>query len=319
VTARRGADIAVIIPTFGRPRSTARALRSVLAQTKVACEIVVVDDASPEPFALPGDLVAAPVRILRLEQNSGPAGARNAGVEASEAPFIAFLDSDDFLMPGSLLPRLAAAEAASADPRPLLFAAAVWRWRPGRSVEASRPIEASGPSAFAAGCWYFPGSTSLLSRATWRRVGPLDASLRRLEDLDWGIRLALAGGALRVTPDPAAVIERSPRAGLAKVSAAAARLVSRYSSGGEHALAPGDLARLRAYLALEKANSALGEGRLARFALELAASLRHRPRLALHQRRWWQARPGSGEELAAIERLAASFGAGEPAPRAGEA
>jgi glycosyltransferase involved in cell wall biosynthesis len=305
------ADIAVIIPTYGRPQKTARAIRSVVAQSEVAPEIVVVDDASPEPFALPPDLADAQIRVLRLSQNSGPAGARNAGVEASRAPVIAFLDSDDFFLPGTLASRLAALERAAQDERPTLFAATVWRWHPGRSLTAATPIEADTVETLASGCWYFPGSTSLFSRTTWQRVGPLDARLRRLEDLDFGMRLALAGGVLRVTPEPAAVIERSPRAGLARVSDAAKRLLERYAPGGENALDAGVFARLKAYLALETASSALGEGRWADFTLNLAASFAHRPRLSLHQRRFWRSRHGSAAELAAIERLAASLTAPE--------
>ncbi len=303
----REPDVSVVIPTYARPRKTCRAIRSVIAQTDVTTEVVVVDDASPEPFALTPDLLETGVRIVRSDRNFGPAGARNAGVEAAHAPVIAFLDSDDFFLPRTLAPRLAALEAAAKESRPVLLASGVWRWQPGRSVETSIPKDAFSIEALASGCWYFPGSTSLFSRATWRRVGPLDASLPRLEDLDWGIRLALAGGILRVTPEPAAVIERSPRAGLAKVNAASRKLLQRYSAGGEHALERDALSRLRAYLALEQASSALGEGRYAGFALNLAASFRRRPRLSLHQDRWWIEKKGTPEELQTIERLARSL------------
>jgi glycosyltransferase involved in cell wall biosynthesis len=303
-------DIAVVIPTYGRREKTLRAIRSVLGEGGVLAEIVVVDDASPEPFVAAGEMIDARIRILRLPENGGPAAARNAGVAASHAPFIAFLDSDDFFLPGTLAPRLAVLAGAASKDRPVLLASAVWRWVPGRSAQACVPAEASTLATLASGCWYFPGSTGIFSRATWQRVGPLDARLRRLEDLDWGIRLALAGGVLRVTPEPAAVIERSPRAALAKVSAAATTLLARYSPGGEQALEAAVLSRLKAYLALEKASSALGEDRLASFAVNLAASLLHRPRLSLHQDHWWSSRPGSADELQTIEQIARSLGTG---------
>jgi len=303
-------DIAVVIPTHGRPQKTQRAIRSAIAQDGIRAEIVVVDDASPEPFGLTRELAGAGVQVVRLPRNGGPAAARNAGVEASRAPIIAFLDSDDFLLPDSLAPRLAAFEKISRDERPVLLAATVWRWLPGQSAQAFTPVEASTVEAFASGCWYFPGSTSVFSRVTWRRVGPLDAQLRRLEDLDWGIRLALAGGVLRVTSAPASVIERSPRASLARVNEASAALLSRHARGADQALARAALARLKAYLALERASSALGEGRIASFAVNLAASILHRPRLSLHQENWWRRRVGSKGELAAIEALAKSLAAG---------
>ncbi|MFI5013602.1 MAG: glycosyltransferase family 2 protein [Hyphomicrobiales bacterium] len=307
-----GPDIAVIIPTYMRPQKTDRAIRSVMGQSGVRSEIVVVDDASPEPFRIGREFDDAGVHVLRLPQNRGPAAARDAGVGASRAPFIAFLDSDDFFLPDTLAPRLAALKRASRSDRPVLLAAAVWRWLPGRAAREFRPIEASSVAALASGCWYFPGSTSLFSRATWECVGPLDGRLRRLEDLDWGIRLGLAGGMLQVTPEPASVIEHSPRAGLAKVSEAAAMLLARYSPGGEQALERAALSRLKAYLALEQASSALGEGRIAGFAANLATSFLHRPRFSLHQGRWWSSRQGTAEELQAIERAARSLGTGSP-------
>jgi hypothetical protein len=121
------------------------------------------------------------------------------------------------------------------------------------------------------------------------------------------LRLALAGGRLLVTPEPAAVIERSPRAGLGKVRDASEKLLARYSSGGAGALDAENLSRLRAYLALEQASSALGERRMVRLALEFATSFLHRPRLSLHQEKYWRSRPGNAAEFAGIERLARSF------------
>jgi glycosyltransferase involved in cell wall biosynthesis len=300
-------DVAVVIPTYGRPRATCRAIRSALAQKEVRAEIVVVDDASPEPFVPAADIPGTELTVLRLARNCGPAGARNAGVAASRAPFIAFLDSDDFFLPETLAPRLAALDANKEEGRPVLLAAGVWRWRPGRSAQLYVPTEADSVDALASGCWYFPGSTSLFARATWERVGPLDARLRRLEDLDWGIRLARAGGVLRVTPEPAAVIQRSPRAGLGKVTEAAVALLRRYSPGGELPLDARALSRLKAYLSLEKASSALGERKMASFVLNLGLSLARRPRLSLHQQRWWVVRDGSAEELDRVERIAKSF------------
>src|SRR5581483_4092374 len=95
------ADLAVIIPTYGRAPKTLRAIRSVTAQMGPRIETIVVDDASPEPFVPAPDVSDAGLRVFRLPQNGGPAAARNAGVEASRAPYIAFLDSDDFLLPGT--------------------------------------------------------------------------------------------------------------------------------------------------------------------------------------------------------------------------
>ncbi len=91
-------EVTVIIPTYARPQKTRRAIRSVLRQAEVAAEVVVVDDASPQPFVLPEDLRDR-VRLVRLDANIGPAGARNAGVSAASAAFLGFLNFGRLLPP----------------------------------------------------------------------------------------------------------------------------------------------------------------------------------------------------------------------------
>jgi glycosyltransferase involved in cell wall biosynthesis len=78
-------------------------------------EIVVVDDASTEAATLAAlaSLEAAGVRVLRLGENAGLAGARNAGLRATSAPYVFPLDADDLLLRGVLA---AAADRLDATP-----------------------------------------------------------------------------------------------------------------------------------------------------------------------------------------------------------
>lgn len=114
------AGVAVVIPTLRRPESLTRALRSVFSQTGLdrRVEIVVVDN-DPEATAAP------PVEGLREKSpfpliyaaapRPGVATARNAGVAATEAPLIAFLDDDQEAEPGWLAALLAAQSRTGAD------------------------------------------------------------------------------------------------------------------------------------------------------------------------------------------------------------
>lgn len=95
------ADIAVIVPTLRRPAELARALRSIFAQTGVETrlrEIVVVDN---DPKATAREAVGAlvtesPCPLLYVhEPKPGVATARNAALQATDAPLIAFLDDDE--------------------------------------------------------------------------------------------------------------------------------------------------------------------------------------------------------------------------------
>jgi len=93
--------VSVVIPTFNRARMLADAVRSALAQTRPADEIIVVDDGSTDDTRRIAESFGTPVRCLRQE-NRGVSAARNAGIEAARGTLIAFLDSDDLWHPYKL-------------------------------------------------------------------------------------------------------------------------------------------------------------------------------------------------------------------------
>jgi glycosyltransferase involved in cell wall biosynthesis len=94
--------VAVVVPCFDDGATLAETLDSVRAQDEPH-ELVVVDDGSTDAdtLALFERLEADGVRVLHQE-NRGLAGARMAGVAATEAPFVLALDADDRLAPGAL-------------------------------------------------------------------------------------------------------------------------------------------------------------------------------------------------------------------------
>ena len=66
-----------------------------MRQTARPAEIFVVDDASDDGSSAELAGLGVAVRTIRLDQNRGPAGARNAGWRAATQPYVAFLDADD--------------------------------------------------------------------------------------------------------------------------------------------------------------------------------------------------------------------------------
>ena len=89
----------VIIATYDRPDFLATALGSVLAQTVPDFEIIVVDDAGPDPVRYEGD---PRVRVVRRAENGGPAAARNTGLRQARGRYVTFLDDDDLYTPDRL-------------------------------------------------------------------------------------------------------------------------------------------------------------------------------------------------------------------------
>ena len=89
--------ISVIIPTYNRPDSIRGCLNALTKQTlsQGTFEVIVVDDGSPHPLTLdPKEWEQKfSLRVIR-QGNTGPAGARNRGVEAAQGAIVAFTDDD---------------------------------------------------------------------------------------------------------------------------------------------------------------------------------------------------------------------------------
>jgi len=85
--------VSVVIPTFNRVATLGRAIDSVLAQSRPADEIIVVDDGSDDETA---ELLQQYTGLLVLKQaNAGVSAARNLGIRHATSDWIALLDSDD--------------------------------------------------------------------------------------------------------------------------------------------------------------------------------------------------------------------------------
>jgi glycosyltransferase involved in cell wall biosynthesis len=93
---QRRPEVSVIIPAYNVARYIACAVNSALNQESVELEVIVVDDGSTDrTVAESEEIKDSRLRIVRQE-NGGGAKARNTGIERATAPYIAFLDGDDF-------------------------------------------------------------------------------------------------------------------------------------------------------------------------------------------------------------------------------
>lgn len=89
--------VTVVVPMFNASRTIVRCLRSALGQTLSQIEIVVVDDVSADDSVTLVESLEDPrIRLLRNEQNSGPARTRNAAFDAARGQWISILDADDW-------------------------------------------------------------------------------------------------------------------------------------------------------------------------------------------------------------------------------
>ncbi len=177
----------IIVPAWNRGSTLGRTLESILA-LRGAIEVVVVDNGSDDPTEV-GELVSglgdSRLRVIRLPQNLGPGGGRNAGVAATLGEFVGFVDSDDTVdadwLERSLEPM--------ADPGVMGVTSAV---RTLRSSGALGPVEAPTPHGPLLGQFTgrFGGPpTFVVRRSVLDAVGGYDEEFWYGENLELWVRI----------------------------------------------------------------------------------------------------------------------------------
>jgi glycosyltransferase involved in cell wall biosynthesis len=186
-------DVSVVVPTRDRQHMIVATVQEIIAQRGVALEIVVVDDGSVDGTSQALAAIAdSRLRVIRHERARGQSMARDSGVAAARAPWVAFLDDDDRWAPDKLRTQLDAATAAGAD---FVYCAAVTTDVDGRVRDY---LPAPAPEVLRqrirARNVIPAGSSNVVARADLlRRVGGFDPALTHLADWDLWIRLAETG------------------------------------------------------------------------------------------------------------------------------
>jgi glycosyltransferase involved in cell wall biosynthesis len=176
------------------------AVESVLCQTLADFELLVVDDGSTDGTMEALAEVSDPrLRCLANPQNMGPGAARNTGIRAARAEWVAFQDSDDEWLPRKLERQM----ALLADTGPEVIAcytgmAIVGQHRNGRTSLGYIPgpgvAKAGGNLRDALMAHSFISTQMLMvRRSALLEIGGFDEALPALEDWDCAIRLSSLG------------------------------------------------------------------------------------------------------------------------------
>ncbi len=105
--------VSVIMPAYRCEKTIENSIRSALSQTVPDIEVIVANDASDDGLTDILDRLQkkdARLRVIQIRTNIGVAEARNRGIAAAKAEWIAFLDSDDLWEPDKLKKQLSVAE-----------------------------------------------------------------------------------------------------------------------------------------------------------------------------------------------------------------
>ena len=109
--------ISVIVPIYKVEAYLDECVKSIISQTHKQLEIILVDDGSPDGCPAMCDAWAEKDSRIRVvhKENGGVSDARNAGIDAATGDYIAFVDSDDWIVPEMYEKMLAALRTENAD------------------------------------------------------------------------------------------------------------------------------------------------------------------------------------------------------------
>jgi len=195
----REPEITVIVPFHDKPEQLERCLAALRASSE-PFELIAVDDASRGARA-PELARAHADRVIRLERNSGPAAARNAGARHARSALLVFIDADVVVEPDTLarMRRELAAEPGAAalfgsydDDPAERSTVSYYRNLLHHHVHHTGPREAS---TFWAGC-------GAIRKADFDAVQGFDERYRvpSIEDIELGMRLVASGRRVLLVP-----------------------------------------------------------------------------------------------------------------------
>jgi len=190
--------IAVIIPYYNGSAFIERALRSVVAQSLPAAEVVVVNDGSePQESEFLRQLQPRYGFTLIEQENGGQGAARNAGVAAARAPYICFLDQDDFYLEDHI--RILVQAIPPGDSRLGWVYGDLWEAdgtgsiiRQGMAKEHGKHPKRNLLDMLRYDMFVLP-SAALIRRAAFEAVGGFDTQFTGYEDDDLFLRIFRAG------------------------------------------------------------------------------------------------------------------------------
>ena len=186
-------EVSVVVPTRDRSRELGRAVRSVLGQSRVDLEVLIVDDGSTDDTRQMVAGISDPrVRYRKKAVSEGVSAARNTGISQARGRWIAFLDDDDVWAPTKLARQIGV----------MVTSGRTWSYAGDVMVDGELNILAGAPppppdevvrllerhNSVPAGA-----SNVIVSADTLASAGPFDPELSNNADWDMWIRLGRAG------------------------------------------------------------------------------------------------------------------------------
>ena len=205
-------DVSVVVPTYNRSDRLRRVLQSLDRQITTTYEarafsfdvVVVSDGSTDDTVEMAEKLVTRyPLQVLQQE-NSGPAAARNRGVQATTGRIIVFIDDDVIPAPGCLRAHFSRHDASRdlvvIGPMLTPGDADLSPWVAWEQHQLYKQYErfAAGEPAYPR--QFYTGNASLL-RTAFEEAGGFDTAFRRAEDVELALRMGQRGQSFVFEPD----------------------------------------------------------------------------------------------------------------------
>jgi len=192
--------VTIAVPSFNQGRFLDDALGSIFQQ-QVPLEVFVLDGGSTDNSVEVIKKWESQLAGWRSCADGGQAASINEGIALGSAPFVCWLNSDDWFLPGGLSTLLGALQAHPETP-------AVYgrSWNVVQKTGKRAPVwvEAFDESRLALRCIVSQPAT-LIRRSAWEAVGGVDGQLHMVMDYDLWWRLYKQLGALQFVDDFVAV------------------------------------------------------------------------------------------------------------------
>ena len=198
--------VSILIPAYNAQEWIAHTLRSAVAQTWPAREIIVVNDGSTDQtVAVARQFESSGVRVV-TQKNQGAAAARNTAFGLSQGEYIQWLDADDLLSPDKIARQLAFLQEPRSKRVVLSSAWGRFTYRPYRAqfVPTSLWSDLSPAEWFMRQMEeniYMQTATWLVSREVTEAAGPWDTRLLGDDDGEYFSRVLLASEGTRFVPE----------------------------------------------------------------------------------------------------------------------